>query len=141
MCPQFCCFVIKLYCYITPQWTHLSNRHRFNGDMASIRLRENIDEFPRHFDVLLLCKFDGPKIDVVSTYFIQRNFNGWKIDVISTYFVRRNFYWQKVDDALTYFFRHNFHEQKIYVISMYFFRPNFDGQRNGHYFDVFLKQI
>ena len=37
----------------------MSNRRRFDDNITSIRRGENIDEFPRHFDVFFRCNFDG----------------------------------------------------------------------------------
>ena len=138
------------------------NRHTtsnwFDGDITSIRWRENIDKFPLNFDILFWCNFNGRKIDVILTYFIRRNFDGRKIEAVSACFVRRNFndrkidivsmYFgrcnfneQNIDVVSTYFFWHNFDERKIYIILFYFFRSNFDGQKNDVVSMYFLMQI
>ena len=127
----------------------------FDGDITSIRWRENIDKFPLNFEILFWCNFDGRKIDVILTYFIRRNFDGRKIETVLACFVRRNFNDQKIDFVSMYFGRcnfneqnidvvstyfswHNFNERKIYIISFYFFRSNFDGQKKWRCFDVFF---
>ena len=47
-----------------PNGHTMSNRLRLDGDITSIHRRENIDVFPRHFDINVvsmdfLCNFDG----------------------------------------------------------------------------------
>ena len=39
----------------------MSNQRRFDIDITSIRQKENINEFPRYFDVFFLYNFDGKK--------------------------------------------------------------------------------
>ena len=40
----------------------MSNRRRFDIDITSIRQKENINEFPRYFDVFSWYNFDGQKM-------------------------------------------------------------------------------
>ena len=61
-----------------------SNQRRFDVDIMLIHRKENIDKFPGYFDVLFRRTFDGPEIDVVSTYFLYCNFDERKIDVVLT---------------------------------------------------------
>ena len=71
----------------SPNRHTMSNRRRFDIGITLICQKENMDEFLRHFDVLLRCNFNGRKIEDVWTYFVWRNFNGKKIDVVSMYFL------------------------------------------------------
>ena len=48
-------------------------------DITLIHLKENIDQFPRYFDVLFRCNLDGQKID-----FFKCNFDWSKTQVFST---------------------------------------------------------
>ena len=89
-----------------------SNRRWFDVDNTSVCQKENIDKFPRHFDIHFYVIFMGQRLDIVLTYFLRCNFDEQKIDIVSTYFGRRNF-----------------DEQVIAVISMYYFRPEFDGRK------------
>ena len=63
-----------------------SNRRPFDIDVTSIYRKENVDNFPRHFDGHFQYNFDGRKIGVVLRYFVRRNFNEQNIDVVSMYF-------------------------------------------------------
>ena len=91
-----------------------SNRHWFNDNIMSIRWRENIYEFPHHFNVLLYffnarCNFDEQKIDVVLMYFVRQNFNERKIDFVSMSFQCTSF------DLILM-------DKNIDIVSMYFFK-------------------
>ena len=59
---------MECYAKKTPKGHTTSNRHLFDGDITLIRQRENIDEFPGHFDLLFRCNFDEQKTDVVGCF-------------------------------------------------------------------------
>ena len=81
----------------------MSNRCRFDVSITLIRRRENVDKFPHQFDILFQCNFDERKIDVVSTYFVQRNFDKRNMDVVSMYFFWLDFDGRKTNVVSVYF--------------------------------------
>lgn len=82
----------------------ISNRHQSDVDVMSICKKQNFDEFLLRFDALFRWNFDGWKVDVVLTCFLQRNFDQREIEIVLTYIVRRNFGRQKVGATSMYFF-------------------------------------
>ena len=49
---KMCVLITGDFEYLFPKGHTTSNRCRFDVDIKSIRQRENINKFPRHFDVL-----------------------------------------------------------------------------------------
>lgn len=102
------------------QWSNkhtMSNQRRLDVDIIRIHWKQNINKYQRYFHLNFQCSFDGRKIDVVLTYFLQHNFDGQKINVVSAYFLPCNSNEQKIDVVLRYFAQYSFDERKIKIVS------------------------
>ena len=126
-----------------PNGHNMSSRRRVDVDITSIRQKENIDEFPRHFDAFFPCNINGRKTHIISTYFVRRNIDEWKIDVIPMHLLRRYFDGQKFNFFSMYFFQSNFDWWNVNVFSMYCFDARLMDWKLAQlwhaFHDVFLK--
>ena len=106
--------------HLKTQWSNkysTSNQRRLDVDIIRIHWKQNINKYQRYFHLNFRCSFDGRKIDVVLTYFLQHNFDGQKINVVSAYFLPCNSNEQKIDVVLRYFAQYSFDERKIKIVS------------------------